>query len=211
MQDIGYEFPRITSTASVKLLRRRPRQVLFSQRPEETRPQFLLDPQLMASVGGLPLAVLHRHFSPRRSGPSHPKDAAQDDAVVVGRPAYPAALWRQQRAHQRPLLVGEVRLFGRDRGGLERPFCAERSPRRASCGPAAGRCGLVRSPPPRPSQEEASSSLRLGHREHQATHLGHRRGDQVEIEIPLLRLASSSAAARRVTTRKAWASRHRVT
>src|SRR5215208_5743291 len=62
-------------TASVRLFRRRSRQVLFFQRPEETRPETLLYPQLVAPVGGLPLAILLRHLSPRRSGPRHPQNA----------------------------------------------------------------------------------------------------------------------------------------
>jgi hypothetical protein len=168
----------------------------------------------VAPVGALPLAVLIWHLPPRRSGPRYPQYAAQDDVVVVGRSASPAPLRRQQRKRQGPLLVGEVRLLGRDRRGLWRSFSAWRVSRRASCGPAclaaARRHRLVRSPPRRPSQEEASSPFRLGHREHQATYLRHRRGDQLRIEIPLFGLPSSSAR-RRVTARKAWASRHRVT
>jgi hypothetical protein len=44
----------------------------------------------MAPVGGLPLAVLFGHLSPRRSRPRHPKYAAQDGAMVVwGLPTSP--------------------------------------------------------------------------------------------------------------------------
>src|SRR5918997_857261 len=167
---------RRNPAASLSLPRLRSRHVFISQNPQDTWPQTLLDSQLVAPEGSLPLAVLLRHLSPRRSGPSHPQDAAQDDAVIVGRAAYLALLRRQQRNQQGPLLVGEVRLFGRDRRALERPFCAQRSPRRAPCGPAAGRHGLVRPPPHGPSQEEASSPFGLGHREHEATRLWHRRG-----------------------------------
>src|SRR5919112_1421235 len=114
----------------------------------------------MASVGSLPLAVLLGHLPPRRSGPRHPLDAAQDGAVVLGWSTCPTSARWQQRAEQRPLLVGEVRLFERDRRALGRPFCAYGMPSRAFRDPPAGRYGLVSPSPQRPPQQEASSSLR---------------------------------------------------
>ena len=174
-------------------------------------PQALIRPELMTPVGTLPLAVLFGHLPPRRSGPGHPQDATEHSAVVERWSAYLAALRRQQGTHQSPLLVGEVRLFGRDRGDLGRPFSDWRVSLRAPYGPAASRHRLVSSPPQRPSQQEAPSPFGLGHSEHQAAHLGHRRRDHTRVETPFLGLSSSSMAALwRVTTRKAWASRLRV-
>jgi hypothetical protein len=203
-------------TASVRLFRGRSRQVLFSQRPQETRPQALLNPQLMAPVGTLPLPILSGHLPPRRSRPRHPQDAAEHSAVVEGWSAYLAALRRQQGTRQRPLLVGEPPPFRRDRRGLEGFLLAKSLPggafRGQACLAAAGRHRLVSPPPSRPPQQEASSALRRGHGEDELPRLRHRRRDQVGIETPFLWLRSSSTAALwRVTARKAWASRHRVT
>jgi hypothetical protein len=173
-------------------------------------PQALLYPQLVASVGSLPLTELLGHLPPRGSRPRNPQDAAQDGAVLVEWSACPTPLRWQEGADQRPLLVGEVRLFERDRRALGRPFSAYGVPSRAFCGPAAGRHGLVRPPPQRPSQEETSSSLRLDHRQYQPPDLRDGRRDQARVEIPFLRLPSSSTAAQRVTAKKAWASRQMV-
>ncbi len=166
----------------------------------------------MASVGGLPLAEFFGHLPPRRACPRHPQDAAEHGPVVVGRSADRSPLRRQQRANLRPLLVSEPRLFERDRGDLGRACPLESTPSGAFGGPATSCHGLVRPPPRRPSQEEASSSLRLGHRQYQLPRLRHGRRDQAGAEIPLLPPlpASSSRAARCTTTRKAWASRQRV-
>ena len=127
----------------------------------------------------------------------------------------PPLLWGQQGTHQCPLLVGEPRLFGRDGRGLEGRLRVERSPgvapRRLACLAAASRHRLVSPSPQRPPQQEASSSLRLGHREHEPSRLGHRRGYQGEIEIPLLPCLSSCSTEEPTTARKAWASRQRVT
>ena len=74
--------------------------------------------------------------------------------MLVGWSAYLASLGRQQRTHPRPLLVGEVRLLWRDRDRLGRSLYAGRGPggafRCQVCLAAAGRHGLVRTPPQRP-------------------------------------------------------------
>src|ERR671910_3181017 len=105
------------------------------------------------------LARMIRSSLPTRSLPG-PRGGR---GVVVGWSAYLASLGRQQRTHQRPLLVGEVRLLWRDRDRLGRSFCAGRGSRGAfGCQTglaAAGRHGLVRPPPHRPFEEEASSSF----------------------------------------------------
>jgi hypothetical protein len=46
-------------------------------------PQALLYPQLVASVGSLPLTELLGHLPPGGSRPRHPQDAAQDGAVLA--------------------------------------------------------------------------------------------------------------------------------
>jgi hypothetical protein len=132
-----------------------------------------------------------------------------------GRCAYLASLGRQQRIHQRPLLVGEGCLLRRDRDRLGRSFCAGRGPRGAFGGQArlaaAGRHRLVRPPPGRPPQMEASSAFRRGHGEDELPRLRHCRRDEIGVEPPFLGLPSSSTAALwRVRARKPWASKLRV-
>jgi hypothetical protein len=169
----------------------------------------------VAPVYALPLAILLRHLPPRRSRPRHSQEATEHSAMVVGRPACTAPLWGQQGTHQYPLLVGEPRLFGRDRRGLEGCLCVERSPglapRRLTClAPASGHLlvsrlqkeatpgGSVFVPSSRPSRARAVWSRAPA-------------GDQAKIEIPLLPGPSSCSTEERTTARKAWVSRQRVT
>src|SRR5215213_1103107 len=94
------------------LFGRRFQQSFLSQRSEDTLPETLPQPQLVAPVRGLPLAELFRHLSPRRSRPRHPQDASEYGAVVV----VGAARWRlgrDERLDYLPLFVGERPSFPR--------------------------------------------------------------------------------------------------
>src|SRR5215217_3224532 len=144
------------------LFGRRFQQSFLSQRSEDTLPETLPQPQLVAPVSSLPIAELFRHLSPRRSRPRHPQDAAEHPAVImVGPPA--GRLVRDERFDYLPLFVGErCSLRGKHtdlRIGafLGQFFSTEDVPPGGSTRPfAAGGNRLMRSPPHRPSEPKVS-------------------------------------------------------
>src|SRR3712207_1908286 len=116
-----------------------------------------------------------------------------------------------------PFGVGEPRLFRGKRDDLRfgvilrRSFSPEGRSRSSACLFAAGGNWLVRPPPHRPPEPKVPLFYGPCHREHQPPDLRHGERDQAGIEIPPLPSVSSSRAARRVITKKACASRQRVT
>src|SRR3954464_427393 len=87
----------------------RSRQSFLSQRFEDALPEALLQPQLVAPVGSLPLAeLLLWHLPPGETRSCHPQDAAEHRPVIVVRPPC-WRLVRDERLDYLPLFVGERR------------------------------------------------------------------------------------------------------
>src|SRR5215208_4410903 len=79
---------------------------LLSQSLENSLPETLLYPQLLAPVGTLPLAELFGHLPPGGAGTRYPHDPAQHHAVIVVG-ASRGRLIRQGWVDHLPLFVGE--------------------------------------------------------------------------------------------------------
>src|SRR3546814_13304698 len=63
------------------------------------------DPSSIPPEDAVPLAILVRQMPPLRTGPGNPHHALEIAAIILCRAAATAALSRQQRPDQRPLLI----------------------------------------------------------------------------------------------------------
>ncbi len=112
-----FQHPERPLQHQLALFGRRSQQSFLSQRLEDALPKALLQPQLVAPVGGLPLAVLLRHLPPGGTRSRHPQDATEHRAVIVVRsPCW--RLVRDERLDYLPLFVGKRRSFRRKHADL---------------------------------------------------------------------------------------------
>ena len=80
-----------------------PRQ--FRQRLQHGIEHAGRNPSSIAPENAVPLAILVRQMPPLRTGPGNPHHALEIAAIILCRAAATAALSRQQRPDQRPLLI----------------------------------------------------------------------------------------------------------
>jgi hypothetical protein len=182
---------------------------LIAQDCEQAPPETGAVPEPVALVGGLPLAALEWQVPPGRSGPEDPEDPAQQGAMIVAWPPGRRPLGREQGSDQFPLGVGQ--LCGR-RGRCSSSERDQRTipPPIPSASVASCRHSLMRSAPQRPLEAKGALFVAAGQRQEEASDLRHGDGDQAGIAAPFSS-TSRWLAARRMTTRPACASRHRVT